>query len=81
MPQPQQATAHYVYVTKISPECFAVSSRKRLKARELDKNTHNLQFHCLALKLNSPDLEINSNGTDVAFGVRVICKTQQKTRL
>jgi hypothetical protein len=45
------------------------------------KTAHNLQLHRFSLKLDSPDLEIDTNSADVALGVCVICKTQQKAGL
>ncbi len=42
---------------------------------------YDLKFHGLSFQLNSADLEVNSNGTDVALGVGIVCETQQQTRL
>ena len=38
----------------------------------------NLQFDGFPIKLQGPDLEINTNRADVAFGVRVIGETEEK---
>jgi len=43
--------------------------------------THDLQFHSLSLKLNGPNLEVNTNGTDVTFSVGVVGETQEQTGL
>jgi hypothetical protein len=43
--------------------------------------THNLQLDGLAFKFNSADLEVNTNSTDITLGVRVVCKTEEETRL
>ena len=51
------------------------------RREDVGYSTHNLQLHSLALQLNSPDLEVNTNSADVALGICVICETQQKTRL
>lgn len=37
--------------------------------------TDDLKFDSLALKLNCADLEIDTDSTNVAFGVRVVGKT------
>ena len=41
--------------------------------------THNLQLHCFPLELNSPNLEVDANGADIALGVCVIGETQEQT--
>ena len=43
--------------------------------------TDNLEFHGLSLQLNSADLEINSNSTDVALRVGIVRETQKQTGL
>jgi len=40
-----------------------------------------LQLDRLAFQLDRADLEIDADRRDVRLGVRVVCKTQQKTRL
>jgi hypothetical protein len=40
-----------------------------------------LEFHRLSLQLNSADLEINSNSTDVALRVGIVRETQKQTGL
>jgi hypothetical protein len=45
------------------------------------KDTHNLKLHSLALEFDSTNLEIDTNGADVALGVCVISETQKETRL
>lgn len=42
---------------------------------------YDLKFHGLSFQLNSADLEVDSNGADVALGVGIICETQQQTGL
>lgn len=39
-----------------------------------------LEFHCLAVKLDSPDFEVNADGRDVALCVGIIRKAKQKAR-
>jgi len=43
--------------------------------------TYNLQFHSLAIELNSPDLEVDTDSRDVAFRVRIVGEPKQQTRL
>ena len=43
-------------------------------------STHNLQFDGLAIQFDGADLEINSNGADVALCVGVILKMNERTR-
>lgn len=40
-----------------------------------------MELDSLALELDCADLEIDANGGDVALGVRVVGKAQQKARL
>lgn len=44
-------------------------------------DTHNLQFHGLALKLNCSYLEVDTNRADIALRVRIVRETQQETTL
>ena len=44
-------------------------------------DTDNLELHSLAFQLDSPNLEVDTNGTDVALRVRVICEPQEQARL
>ena len=43
--------------------------------------TDNLEFHGLAVQLDSPNLEVNANSTDVALGVGVVRKPEEQTGL
>ena len=43
--------------------------------------TYNLELHGLALKLNGPNLEVDTNSTDVALGVGVVRKPEEQTGL
>ena len=52
----------------------------RLK-RDRRKKTDNLELHGLALKLNRPNLEVDTDGTNVALRVRIIGEPQEETRL
>ena len=45
------------------------------------KNTHNLELHGLALKLDGPNLEVDTDGANVALRVGVISKPEQQARL
>lgn len=49
--------------------------------RRARNGTHDLQLDSLALQLDGPDLEINSNGADVGFGVGVVREPEEETRL
>ena len=45
-----------------------------------DKNkTYNLKLHRLALQLDSADLEVDTDGANVALGVRVVGEPKQET--
>ena len=39
--------------------------------------TYYLQFHRLSFKLDSSNLEIDTNSTDIALSVRIVRETQQ----
>lgn len=41
-------------------------------------DSYNLQLHGLPVHIDGPDLEVHSNGGDVALGVRVILKRTDK---
>ena len=43
--------------------------------------TNNLELHRLSFKFNGADLEVNTNGTDVALGIGVVGETEEETRL
>jgi hypothetical protein len=43
--------------------------------------TYNLQLDGLAFEFNSSDLKVNTNSTDITLCVRVVCETEEKTRL
>jgi hypothetical protein len=43
--------------------------------------THNLELHGLALKLDGTNLEVNTDGTDVALGVRIVGEPKEQARL
>lgn len=58
-----------------------MTAQNESKPREVCKTTDNLEFHSLSLQLNSADLEINSNRTDVALRVGIVRETQKQTRL
>ena len=45
------------------------------------KNTHNLELHGLALKLNGPNLEVDANSADVALRVGIVRELEQQARL
>ena len=45
------------------------------------KNTHNLELHGLALKLDGPNLEVDTDGANVALRVGVVGETEEQTRL
>jgi hypothetical protein len=45
------------------------------------RTTHDLKLHSLALEVDGADLEVDTNGGDVAFGVGVVGETEEKTRL
>ena len=45
------------------------------------KNTHNLELHGLALKLDGPNLEVHTNCANVALSVGVIRETEEQARL
>jgi hypothetical protein len=40
--------------------------------------THDLKFYGLAVKLDGPDLEVDTDCGDVALGVGIIRETEQK---
>jgi hypothetical protein len=42
-------------------------------------NTYNLELNGLALKLNGTNLEVDTDGTNVALGVCVVGKPEQET--
>ena len=42
-------------------------------------STYDLKLHRLALQLDSPDLEIDTDCANVAFGVCVVSETKQET--
>ena len=44
-------------------------------------NTHDLELHSLALQLDSPNLEVDTNRGDVALRVRVVGETEQQAGL
>lgn len=41
----------------------------------------NLQLDGLAFEFNSSDLKVNTNSADITLCVRVVCETEEKTRL
>lgn len=43
--------------------------------------THDLELHGLAFKLNRANLEVNTDGANVALRVRIIGETEEKARL
>lgn len=43
--------------------------------------SYNLQLHCLAIELDRPDLEVHTNGRNVALGIGVVGEPQQQARL
>ena len=53
----------------------------RRQGRGRGQRTHDLQFDCLAFKLNSANLEVDANCGDVAFCVGIICKTEEEAGL
>lgn len=63
------------------PVAFVLSLQLVALFTRVQRTTHNLQFHGLALQLNGPDLEVDANGTDVALCIRVVGKPEQQTRL
>ena len=42
-------------------------------------NTYNLKLHSLALQLDGADLEVDTDGTNVALGVCVVGEPEQET--
>ena len=42
--------------------------------------SYNLQLHCLAIELDRPDLEVHTNGRNVALGIGVVGEPQQQAR-
>jgi hypothetical protein len=58
-----------------------MTAENESKLQERCKTTDNLEFHSLSLQLNSADLEINSNRTDVALRVGIVRETQKQTGL
>ena len=58
-----------------------MTAQNESKPRERNKTTDNLEFQSLSLRLNSVDLEINSNRTDVALRVGIVRETQKQTGL
>lgn len=58
---------------------MTAQNEQRMKAR--CKTTDNLEFYSLSLQLNSADLEIDSNRTDVALRVGIVRETEKQTRL
>lgn len=46
-----------------------------------DGPTHDLKLDSLALEVNGADLEVDTNGRDVALGVRVVGESEKQTRL
>ena len=65
---------------QLPPEHNKKTHAHTTKTKTTTITTHNLQLDSLSLQLNGPNLKINTNGTDVAFGVRVVCETKEKTR-
>lgn len=47
----------------------------------MEEGTYDLQLHSLPLQLNRSNLEIDSNGADVALGVCIVCKPEEQARL
>ncbi len=47
----------------------------------MGRGAHNLQLHGLPFKLNCPNLKVDANGANVAFGVCVVGETEQEARL
>ena len=43
--------------------------------------THDLEFDGLSFQLNSPNLEINTNGRDVALRISVISESKEQAGL
>lgn len=50
----------------------------RVSSRGVSLCTHNLQFDGFAIELNGADLEVHSDGTDVALCVGVILNRDYK---
>jgi len=47
----------------------------------LSRSVPNLKFHDLSLQLDSPNLEINADGGDVALRISVVSKPKEQARL
>ena len=43
--------------------------------------THNLELNRLSLELDGTNLEVDADGGDVGLGVRVVCESEEETRL
>jgi hypothetical protein len=64
-----------VHVVVVS-DCSAPKKESRKR-----HPTHNLQLDGLAFEFNSSDLKVNTNSADITLCVRVVCETEEKTRL
>jgi hypothetical protein len=51
------------------------------RTREREEATHDLEFDGLSLQLDSPNLEINTNGRDVALRIGVVSESKEQARL
>lgn len=45
------------------------------------RQTHDLELDGLALELDCPDLEVDSDCGDVGLGVGVVCEPEEQARL
>lgn len=62
----------------LKTETRSVKRKKEKYDRGKVAMTYNLELHRLAIKLNGADLEINTNGRDVAFRVRVVLRAEAR---
>lgn len=60
---------------------MTAQNESKPRRQEKCKTTDNLEFHRLSLQLDSADLEINSNSTDVALRVGIVRETQKQAGL
>lgn len=54
---------------------------KRTLSARGDEPTHDLELDGLALEVNGTDLEVDTNGRDVALGVGVVGESEEQTGL
>lgn len=77
-PGNQPAVSHYKKGMSVSYAlCAEIRSKQQQPRVPFDEDTHNLQFHGLALKLDGADLKVNTNRRDVTLRVRIVREPEE----